>query len=126
MGGGEFVLCYSMIFKKKNLEMNGSLLPKGRDTFHKIEFDKVLRVERYDYFVTQPLGTCMNYYSQNERIFKWECEIVEVSSQLMIAVSSFLLIALEKIRTRYSYKYFFPFHYRTLLKNILYNVWKII
>lgn len=50
--------------------MNRSFLPKGRDTFHRIEFDKILRVERHDYFVIQPLGTCMNYYSQNERIFK--------------------------------------------------------
>lgn len=70
----------------------------------------------------------MNYYSQNERILRWECEIVEVSSQLMIVVSSFLSIALKKIRTRYPYKYLvFSFSLLNIIKkNILYNVWKII
>lgn len=66
--GGEFVLCYSMIFKKK--KRGDESIVSSKETRHRIEFDKILRVERYDYFVTQPLGTCMNYYSQNERIFK--------------------------------------------------------
>lgn len=62
----------------------------------------------------------MNYYSQNERILQWEYEIVEVSSQLMIAVSSFLLIALKKIRTRYSYKYLiFSFSLLNIIKKYI-------